>query len=118
MGVKRWVIAGVGAVVLGLLGTVVSAATGSGPHRDSTTVVEIRNAELDRVNTLHANATPGWPAQFRLQDERDRVALSLSSQLEYLETVIANATPGWPAQFRAREEAESLREDLRKIGRG
>jgi hypothetical protein len=62
--------------------------------------------------------TNGSPAQFRLKEERDRLALRLTEQLVHLQSVFANATPGSPAQFRSHEGAESLREQVRSITRG
>ncbi len=115
MGVHRWVIAGVGGVVAGLMGVAVSAGTETRPARGG---AEVEHAALEQLGAVSASVTPGSPGHFRVKEERDRVVLRLTDQLDYLGRVFANATPGSPAQFRAREEAESIREHLRTIGRG
>ncbi len=126
MQLKTWVIAGLGAVAVGVLGPTASAATGSRPVFDSagTTAAvadrEAKQEELERVRALFAGATAGSPAQFRLKEEGDRLAryVDLAGQLEYVGTVFAEATPGSPAQFRAREEADALGEELGRVSRG
>ncbi len=125
MGVHKWVVAGVGGLVAGLMGVAVSGGTETRPAGSTarTTAAtaggaELEHPALEQLGAVSASVTPGSPAHFRVKEERDRVVLRLTDQLDYLGRVFANATPGSPAQFRAREEAESIREHLRTIGRG
>lgn len=125
MGVRKWVMAVVGAVVAGLLGAAASAGIEVGPAESTArgTIaagggVEVGRAALEQLGAVSTSATPGSPAHFRIKEERDRLVLRLTEQLDYLGTVLGDATPGSPAHFRAREEAESLRDELRTIAQG
>lgn len=126
MGVRGWVIGGIGAIAIGVLGATAPAVAGAGTGRgtvetaDAVTAAEVHDAQLEGIGVLIRGATPGSPAHFRLREEQDRLArsMNLAVQMQYLDRVFANATPGSPAQFRAREEADLLREELKRLGRG
>ena len=76
-----------------------------------------RQDQVERVGALLTGVTPGSPAQFRLVEERDRLARAteLTEELDYVKRVFRQASPGSPAQFRAKEEADSLREELGEL---
>ncbi len=118
MGVQKWVVAGVGALAVGLLGAAASAGGDSGSVRGARApaagaVVGVEDARLERVGD--PCASPGSPVQSRPEESREDLLLRLTDRLAYVESVFANATPGSAAQFRAREESDSLREQLRSI---
>ena len=118
--VRTWVVAGVGAVAVGLLGAA-AAGGGSGlpgAHEPAVgTVANVEDARLEQRGDSCA-ANPGTPVQYRLGESRDDLVFRLTDQLAYVKSVFTNATPGSPAQFRAREESDSLRDQLRFIGCG
>ncbi len=120
--VRTWIVAGVGAVTVGLLGAAASAGSGSGhpgAHGPAVgTLASVANPRLEQGRAQSCTANPGTAVQYRPGESRDGLVLRLTDQLAYVKSVFANATPGSPAQFRAREELDSLREQLRFIGCG
>lgn len=117
MGVRKWVMAGVGSVAIALLGAAASAGGGGGaPASDAGAVVGIARAEVDQDSTPSCMAIPGRRAELRPAEGHGDLFVRLTDRLVYVEEVFANGTPGSPAQFRAREEADSLREQLCSIG--
>ncbi len=118
MGVRKWVVAGVGALAAGLLAAAASAGGDGGDVRGAEApaagaVVGVEDARLKHVGD--PCASPATPVQSRPGESRDDLLLRLTDRLAYVESMFANATPGSPAQFRAREESDSLREQLRSI---
>lgn len=126
MGAKTRVIAGIAALGIAVLAMEASAGTGTGsagspaPLQASHAAPggEAKHNQLERVETLRGDATPGSAARFPLQEDRERLVrcMDLAGQLEHLGHVRAHATPGFPAQFRAVEESDSLRRKLGELG--
>ncbi len=125
MGAKTRVIAGIAALGIAVLVMEASARTGTGTG-DSPAPLQASHAapggeakhhQLERVETLPGDATPGSAARFRLQEDRERLVrcIDLAGQLEHLLHVRAHATPGSPAQFRTVEESDSLRQKLGEL---
>ena len=125
MGARTRVIAGIAGLGIAVLVMEASAGTGTGsagspaPLQASHAAPggEARHDQLERIETLRADATPVSAGRFRLQEERERLVrcIDLAGQLEHLGHVRAHATPGSPAQFRAVEESDSLRQKLGEL---
>ena len=125
MGAKTRVIAGIAALGIAVLAMEASAGTGTGSAGAPAPLQALRAApggeakhdQLERVETLLGDATPGSAARFRLQEDRERLVrcIDLAGQLEHLGHVRAHATPGSPAQFRTVEESDSLRQKLEEL---
>ena len=125
MGAKTRVIGGIAALGIAVLAMEASAGTGtrsagySAPLQASHAAQggEAKHDQLERVETLLGDATPGSASRFRLQEVRERLVrcIDLAGQLEYLGYVRAHATPGSPAQFRTVEESDSLRQKLEEL---
>ncbi len=120
--VRKWVVAGVGAVAVGLLGGAASAGDAGGlpgAHRPAVgAVASVGDARLEQSGPHSCATDTGIQVRYRPGESRDDLVLRLTDQLAYVESVFTNATPGSPAQFRACEESDSLREQLRLIGCG
>jgi hypothetical protein len=90
----------------GLVAVAATGAGAAGPGHD--------HNELDRVDAVLVDVTPGTPAQHRLVEEHDRLTWRIArwDELDAAQAAVNGATPGTPAQSRGIEVVTSIYAEL------